>query len=80
MRSKINQMFSNSDASRIIELTANSKTYPEQLSALASFIASCKPSRYLEIGSFEGRSLGLFSILSSSLHDATLHVTSIDSW
>ena len=80
MWSKISQMFSVRDASRIIELTANSKTYPEQLSALASLIASYKPSRYLEIGAFEGRSLGLFSILSSSLNDAALHVTSIDSW
>ena len=76
----VSQMFSVDDASRIIELTSNSKTYPEQLSALASLLASYKPSRYLEIGAFEGRSLGLFSMLSSSLYDSKLHITSVDSW
>ena len=73
-------MFSIDDASRIIELTSNSKTYPEQLSALTSLLASYQPSRYLEIGAFEGRSLGLFSMLSSSLHESELHITSVDSW
>ena len=76
----VSQMFSVDDASRIIELTSNSKTYPEQLSALASLLALYKTSRYLEIGAFEGRSLGLFSILSSSLYDSELHITSVDSW
>ena len=73
-------MFNSQKASRIIELTPNSKTYPEQLSTLASLLASFQPSRYLEIGAFEGRSLGLFAILSSSLHNSPLHITSIDSW
>ena len=73
-------MFNSQQASRIIELTSNSKTYPEQLSVLASLLASFQPSRYLEIGAFEGRSLGLFAMLSSSLHNSPLHITSVDSW
>lgn len=72
---------SSSELNRLFCLTSRSQTYKPQLDALNRIFKAIKPSKYLEIGAFEGRSLLLYSALASLyLQSLPLHVTSIDSW
>lgn len=69
------------DCRNLIALTRRSKTPWKQLKAYADIFNAIKPSRYLEIGSFEGRSLSLFSIFSRLCNPGgVICATSVDSW
>tara|TARA_Y100001968_G_scaffold287929_1_gene289792 strand:- start:375 stop:1130 length:756 start_codon:yes stop_codon:yes gene_type:complete len=67
---------------RLLLLTPQSKTLIKQLEVLNKAIyMTCFKGRYLEIGSFEGRSLAMYSILAllNNLTGSAL-ITCIDSW
>lgn len=67
--------------SRLFALTSRSHTPRLQLAALNQIIHALRPTKYLEVGAFEGRSLLLYSAL-ASIHapGQKLLATSIDSW
>lgn len=66
---------------RAVQLTRRSQTYRMQLQALSAIVQFIRPTRYLEVGAFEGRSALLFSSL-SAIQELVypVHVTSVDSW
>jgi len=65
----------------LVELTSRSLTPRPQLQALNDCIQTVQARRYLEIGSFEGRSALLFSAFAAcSASQQYIHVTCVDSW
>ena len=67
---------------KLLKLTSRSKTLIRQLEALNDVISNTLVERrYLEIGAFEGRSLGMYSALTmlNKLQEPTF-ITCIDSW
>tara|TARA_Y100001968_G_C19424302_1_gene753475 strand:+ start:1402 stop:2145 length:744 start_codon:yes stop_codon:yes gene_type:complete len=67
---------------RIFSLTSESKTFLEQLQSLNAVMNhTLLNGRYLEIGSFQGLSLGMFSSLAFD-HEFNdpMHITCVDSW
>jgi len=74
-------MLDRDQLARAVQLTGRSQTYRLQLQALAAIVRFIRPTRYLEVGAFEGRSALLFSGL-SAIQELTypVHVTSVDSW
>ena len=73
-------MFSQGQVESLIRATPSSLTPALQLESWVSLIYTFRPQKYLEIGAFEGRSLSLFCAIASSVVDAEILVTSIDSW
>ncbi len=77
MKQVINSEF----VEKILDLSSQSKTYGWQLNVLSSIFSAIKPSKYLQVGSFEGRSLALFSLFASAFKiNYPWQLTSIDSW
>ncbi len=65
----------------LFKLTPDSQTYTDQLKALNDIFLFLHPSRYLEIGAFQGRSLALFSLLEAAHKPQHAYfTTSIDHW
>ena len=67
---------------RICSLTSNSKTLWDQLKSFNVMINnSLSNGKYLEVGSFEGRSLAMFSALAlSNEFKDPISITCVDSW
>lgn len=73
-------MFSQEQVELLLSATPSCVTPAIQLESWVSLIYTFKPQKYLEIGAFEGRSFSLFCAVASSVVDADLFLTSIDSW
>ena len=65
---------------QINQITQSSNTPEEMLSTWSTIIGTYKCEKYLEVGSFEGRSAALFTTLAAHYSKKIIQVTCIDSW
>ena len=73
-------MLTKTHIEKIRRVTKQSTTPEHIINTWSTIIGTFKPTKYLEIGAFEGHSLALFATLASYFSQETIHATSIDSW